>query len=896
MKRILHFFAILVSAFVFNIASSSAQIVITPSVTAAVLANKLVGSGVVIIAPTLTCPAVANGTFVGPSSLSFDTGIVLTSGRAQTAGLNIGAGGPASGFASTSNSAPGDAQLTALAGQPTFDACILEFDFRPAGDTVKFNYVFGSEEYTSYTCSSFNDVFGFFISGPGYGAPTNIALVPGTTVPVCINSVNCGPTGGGSLSTCTAIGPGSPFCTYYVNNSAGATITYDGLTTTLQAVAHVVPCDTYHLKIGIADGTDHVLDSGVFIEAGSLSSTGFSINSHGINSTDTATGGQYCIRGCLPGQFVFHTSAPVTTNTVIHYVIGGTAVNGTDYTTIADSVTILAGGTADTLFIHPLVITPAGGPKTVKLFILSPYSCGGTPTIIDSAILNIYDGFYVHIITPDTTICQGQHVFINTTGDPTLSYSWAPSGTLNSSTLVSPTATPVATTTYVVSAVLPGTGCPATTDSIIITVVHPFSLDIGAPIKNTCVGVALPLHLTVNATSPGTYQPVWSPATYLAGATTNDPIVTPVVAGDVMYYVSDTETSSHCFAVDSFLLHVLPNDFSLFNPDSTMCFSGIVPIRASGDTEFSYHWTPAVYVNNPNIINPIATITSSTVLTVTGSYPGCPDMIHTVNFTIEAPNVDIRTGDTAFCIGDSILLDVVATNPGSSYTLVWTPTTYLANATTLTPTFSSPIVGDFLYNITITSPLGCVSTDHVTLSPRPPANITVTPANTMVNYGDQVQLDAINLTPYPLIFWWTPSNGSLDNSNINNPIATLTDSTTFVAYAMNQWGCRDSASVTILVNNGSSEVIPTAFTPNGDGLNDVFRILNLRYQKIVLFEVFNRWGEKVFENNNTNDGKKGWDGTYNGVKQDMGVYYYQIIVAKPDGNQKMYKGEVTLIR
>src|SRR5205823_743581 len=123
----------------------------------------------------------------------------------------------------------------------TYDACILEFDFKPAGDTVKFNYVFGSEEYTSFTCSSFNDVFGFFISGPGFAVPTNIALVPGTTIPVCINSVNCGATGFYSTSTCAALGPGSPFCTYYVNNSAGTTITYDGITTTLTAIAGVTP-------------------------------------------------------------------------------------------------------------------------------------------------------------------------------------------------------------------------------------------------------------------------------------------------------------------------------------------------------------------------------------------------------------------------------------------------------------------------------------------------------------------------------------------------------------------------------------------------------------------------------------------------------------------------------
>ena len=89
------------------------------------------------------------------------------------------------------------------------------------------------------------------------------------------------------------------------------------------------------------------------------------------------------------------------------------------------------------------------------------------------------------------------------------------------------------------------------------------------------------------------------------------------------------------------------------------------------------------------------------------------------------------------------------------------------------------------------------------------------------------------------------------------------------------------------------DLIPSAFTPNGDGLNDLFRITNLKYQKLVDFSVFNRWGILVFHTNNP---EVGWDGTYQGVAQDMGVYNYQIITAHPDGTNQTYKGNVTLIR
>jgi hypothetical protein len=126
---------------------SIAQITVVPGVTAAAMANKLAGPGVVVMNPVLTCATNAYGTFSGTSTLSFDSGIVLTSGTANTSGGVIGVNGPASGFASTGNGTPGDPSLSGLiGGSTTYDACILQFDFRPVGDTVKFDYVFGSEE------------------------------------------------------------------------------------------------------------------------------------------------------------------------------------------------------------------------------------------------------------------------------------------------------------------------------------------------------------------------------------------------------------------------------------------------------------------------------------------------------------------------------------------------------------------------------------------------------------------------------------------------------------------------------------------------------------------------------------------------------------------------------
>ena len=245
---------------------ASAQFTVSANKTAAQLAAALTGSGVTVSNATLNCPYAANGTFTGATvPLGISGGILLTSGSAAAVQNT------ASFFSSEDNGTGGDASLSTLSGNPTFDACVLEFDFVALGDSVKFNYQFGSEEYPSYTCTQFNDVFGFFISGPGYAMPTNIARVPGTNVPVAINSVNGGaPTGNGVIANCTGMGPGSPFPAYFVNNANGPAPVYDGLTAMLTARAAVTPCATYHFKLGVADASDHVLSSGVFLQAGSL--------------------------------------------------------------------------------------------------------------------------------------------------------------------------------------------------------------------------------------------------------------------------------------------------------------------------------------------------------------------------------------------------------------------------------------------------------------------------------------------------------------------------------------------------------------------------------------------------------------------------------------------------
>ena len=210
----------------------------------------------------------------GPSSLAFftatNTNLNINAGLFISTGSVFTAGGPnINSGTTTTNNLPGDADLDSLIpGYMTFDASVIEFDISTTDDSLKFVYSFASEEYEEFVGTNFNDVFGFFISGPGITGTQNISHVPLANIPVAINNVNC-----------------STNSLYYVCNDAGNTvcttgcpssntntsIEFDGFTTPLCACVPVTPGQTYHIKIAVGDAGDQILDSGVFLSTESLS-------------------------------------------------------------------------------------------------------------------------------------------------------------------------------------------------------------------------------------------------------------------------------------------------------------------------------------------------------------------------------------------------------------------------------------------------------------------------------------------------------------------------------------------------------------------------------------------------------------------------------------------------
>lgn len=394
-----NFFPYLFLLTIVFVKTASAQLTVDGSLTPQQLVQTiLIGNGVSASNVSFVGSPGAIGSFNGSNSnIGFSQGILLTTGNlANAIGPN---NSPSTGL---DNTRPGDADLNIVSGFDTYDAAVLEFDFIPASDTLRFNYVFGSEEYPEYVNGVVNDAFGFFISGPGISGPysnssQNIALIPGTTTPVTINDVN-----NGYSPDCPASGPCSN-CQYYFDNCFGTSVQYDGFTLPLVAQAIVQCGEVYHIKIAIADGGDGVWDSGVFLQAGSFGTSGVEITATAANVSGDST----IIEGC--GSAIFTFSRPDTSaDFIINFIIEGTATPGSDYTQIPDSIIIPQGQFSEQLIVDAFFDGIPDSIETITLTIDYITGCGGDTlqaTIYIRSIdsIKVETGEDYNICTPNET-------------------------------------------------------------------------------------------------------------------------------------------------------------------------------------------------------------------------------------------------------------------------------------------------------------------------------------------------------------------------------------------------------------------------------------------------------------------------------------------------------------
>ncbi len=773
--------------------TGQAQLVVTNTQSPASLVQSvLLGPGVTVSNITFNgVPAnLVNeqvGAFNGVNTtLGIGSGLILATGNVMNA---IGPNNSGSSSLGGGNWGQTDPDLEVLANpQAVNDAAVLEFDFIPTGDSLKFDFVFGSDEYLEFV-NSINDIFGFFLSGPGISGPftngaVNIALIPGTTQPVTINTVN------------DVVNPA-----YYVVNGTGMNfpynsnpqyVQYDGFTTVITARAQVTCGLTYHIKIAVGDASDTVWDSAVFLKAGSFQSNQVAVVSEviagGIDSV--------FYEGCGQALLYLVRGAPLDQDTIT-VLTGGTATPGADYTPPPSQVVFAAGQDSALIAIDAILDNIQEGQETIDLMVINEGPCG-TDTAFTEILLE--EAPLIQLaLSNDTTLTCADSAYVQATvtggfGNYVLDWSGGvPDGSYAG------WVDPPATTTYVLTVT---DDCGVITQSQDVTITR-----------------IIPAPLVVQA---------------------------------------------------------IP-DITVFCPETPVQLQALAQ---GGELPYQYSWSNGLGFNAfANVAPPVTQSYSVTVTDRCGT-----DTFDVVTVTVDYDTVRVTIApDTTICINDTLTLHALATDGWGAYSYLWN-TGGTTDTLAVWPTYNTR------YSVIVMDGCGIADEDSVGVGVNAPL------ADFWWGGSHQV-----NNFPIPFI-----DNSFGANSwswDFGAPGLTSTDQNPYFTYPEpgdylvrlaieDTLGCRDTTYRTITVQQEFNLYVPNAFSPDGDGVNELFRAEGTGIREFTL-RVYDRWGELLFE---TEDLGKAWDGTFHGQPAMPGVYVWQLRVKALIGEAYDRMGHVTLIR
>ncbi len=474
---------------------------------------------------------------------------------------------------------------------------------------------------------------------------------------------------------------------------------------------------------------------------------------------------------------------------------------------------------------------------------------------------------------PNTSIClgQGQAQLQASGGDR---YQWVPATGLSNPNIPNPMATPSVTTVYTVR--IGVNGCSKIREDSVQVLVRALP-QAGLP-EDTLICSIDTLQLKAN----NAYRYTWSPDYMISSLTAAQPLVSPDVPTTYRATITDV---FGCVNTDSIFV-----DVKLFvtidaGNDTTLCRTDTFHLRTVSDA-LSYQWSPARFLSSSTVKSPVATPLDSLITyTVIGNIGKCQSRDSVTLRTVPYPQVTINP-DTSICYGDNAALRA---SGGSSYS--WTPVTFL-NAPASNQPISVKPTADTRYTVSVRDNKGCPKpvTASTLVKVRPPVRASVGVADTSIVVGQSVQFNASGGDQYV----WTPSRWL---SDINNPRATAapeSDITYTLKVTQVPENCTGFDSVRIKVFLlPPSFYVPTAFSPNGDGLNEVLRPIALGMKSIRYFRIYNRNGQLIFS---TTEKGKGWDGTYKGNPQDPGNYVWMAQGETWQGELITRKGNAVLIR
>jgi len=478
-------------------------------------------------------------------------------------------------------------------------------------------------------------------------------------------------------------------------------------------------------------------------------------------------------------------------------------------------------------------------------------------------------------------ICEGDTlVFSATDATPGVTYQWAGPNSF-SSTLQNPVilnVTIAADGLYTVTVTTGGTCTNLAVISVSIAATPALSATSNSPV---CTGSADTLFLHAVAPAGATFS--WTGPYVFSSGNANPQRDSVIYEYGGVYQV--TATLNGCKATVNDTVVVVRTPLPPMVEWLTYCqYYLAAPLMAGGDNILWYPTDTAHGIGSST--PPLPPTARDTVMWffVTQTVNGCISALDSIRVTVNPrPQVTITPADTAVCPHDTVVLTGHDADLVANY--LWSPSMYLNHTTTASVTVRPET--DIHYTLVASNQYGCTDTAIAVVSVYPAA---------VINLGDSVILypgDTYQLDPQTNCssFIWTPPGG-LNNAYISNPIASPEISTKYVVYGETSQGCYTRDSINIAVSAQSLIALPNAFSP-GTGANNEFKIILNGIATLNYFRIWDRWGVLVFE---TNDINKGWDGTYKGTPQPIGVFIYQVEAVTSIGTRIEKHGNVTLIR
>jgi gliding motility-associated-like protein len=502
-------------------------------------------------------------------------------------------------------------------------------------------------------------------------------------------------------------------------------------------------------------------------------------------------------------------------------------------------------------------------------------------------------GFKINL-GPDDTTCLGTPINLNPSitpvGAPGYVFTWTPATGLSNTTIINPTFTPFATGTqrYILRV---DSGICATADTMnIYTLPNTFNTTDAA----VCEGEQMTPQVSGDPnfrytwTWTGPQPPFNQNVLDFPTPPTKGSDQTPTFKADTTRTFTITARFHSCpDIVKQLNVRVEPIPIVSLGDDTVFkCLYAPIYLTTnvgpSWFSNYAYQWRADDYIDKPT--SPIITFTGNvdTTLRVTVRTPlGC--------FARDSVRIHVFPGkfgtlspiDPEMCPRNAVTLSA-----GGGVKYRWSPDLYLSNANA--PVVSSIPVTTTEYTVYVSDKNGCVDTLKTTVTVHPEGTVSL--PDTIVLYPGE----SYELNPHGnlLYYSWFPTVGLSPNASVSNPVASPTVNTRYYVTGTTEAGCKASDSIYVLVREESAIGMANAFSP-GSEPNPEFKVSHLGTATLKSFRIYNRWGVKVFE---TSDINKGWDGTYSGTPQPMGVYIYTVEAQSNSGKPFVKQGNVTLLR